>query len=947
MPADQWASAVQLLTGYPMPDRTTLFEDLSGSDGKTPLMNVKIESRGNVAATDAIGSNVGANVDGHSYVLGYYTGSGDSVNLNKISIDFLWDPHSRPARPGTPLDNYIFGSRALLNSLINAPFSSQGQSYGGLVVDPQNSVNLRTFSDIAGAFDRASRYFSDQEVILKQWEDSLHADDAKMQGNAADAFAALIKRMRENYQGYKDQLSPSGFSAKNFALLPVNGNGASLTKQGDGLIGAANAVHQSSYDLITAWHQWGNNPASNPMLALDNIIYDIASWIQSYNLSQVSGSITPVYGDAPSQYSVFATGSYQSAHPTWGDLSQIDTWGNIGKLAVQRWNDAVEAMLAPAGNAQLSIVNNAFIDAAAIVTSPLTTKDTSALGTNQKDGSNDKTDPNKAFEDYLKKNGLDGNNGADGGNDGLNGKDGTGKDGTGKDGPNIKDLPPPTLNGKNGAGNNGLNGPGLDGSGLDGTGQNGTGQDGTSKDGKGPDTRALTMPVPAPQLNGGSGTGNSGLDASGLNLPGLNGADTGTGTNGPLGTDTSGNTTTNGPTTALTHPIPTPQLNAAGLPGVDGLGLGGDSGLGGPGSTDTGTGGPGVVLPGLGGPGTGTGTGTTKIPLPTPSLQGRNDASTVTYPDGSTRSVLPDGSVVTTSADGTKITRSPDGTTVTLNPDGTEITAQPDGTTTTLNPDGSKSVLSPGGTMTLTDPEGHTSYIGPDGKTLPGLPHSTLVNTPAPSLNAPGYDLPGISGADGYHAGGALSGAHAGLSGSDLPSSLSGSHLSGSGLSNPAYEESGYDVSTDFPGYGADSLAGGAGVGLGGPTATGAGGPAPGMMPGMGGAGMGGMGGMGGGAGAGAGTDRVRDFVAAEPTATAARAGQGAGQAGSGMPFMPPGGGQGAGQQTQSSERERANWLAEEEDVWGTEDAGNPAVLGRDDAADTGAQRNAFMTGDN
>jgi hypothetical protein len=51
----------------------------------------------------------------------------------------------------------------------------------------------------------------------------------------------------------------------------------------------------------------------------------------------------------------------------------------------------------------------------------------------------------------------------------------------------------------------------------------------------------------------------------------------------------------------------------------------------------------------------------------------------------------------------------------------------------------------------------------------------------------------------------------------------------------------------------------------------------------------------------------------------------------SGMPMpMPMGGGGGAGgQQTQSSDRERASWMEEDEDVWGTDEGGAPAVIGR------------------
>ncbi|WP_455362409.1 hypothetical protein [Streptomyces sp. SYSU K21746] len=52
-----------------------------------------------------------------------------------------------------------------------------------------------------------------------------------------------------------------------------------------------------------------------------------------------------------------------------------------------------------------------------------------------------------------------------------------------------------------------------------------------------------------------------------------------------------------------------------------------------------------------------------------------------------------------------------------------------------------------------------------------------------------------------------------------------------------------------------------------------------------------------------------------------------------GTPFLPPiaGGGGAPDQQTQtqSGERARDSWVPEDEDVWGTEEGGAPAVIGR------------------
>jgi hypothetical protein len=51
----------------------------------------------------------------------------------------------------------------------------------------------------------------------------------------------------------------------------------------------------------------------------------------------------------------------------------------------------------------------------------------------------------------------------------------------------------------------------------------------------------------------------------------------------------------------------------------------------------------------------------------------------------------------------------------------------------------------------------------------------------------------------------------------------------------------------------------------------------------------------------------------------------------SGSPYAPggsPAAGQG-NQSTESGDRERSSWVPEDEDVWGTDEGGAPAVIGR------------------
>ncbi|MCY0941823.1 AAWKG family protein [Streptomyces antarcticus] len=314
---------------------------------------------------------------------------------------------------------------------------------------------------------------------------------------------------------------------------------------------------------------------------------------------------------------------------------------------------------------------------------------------------------------------------------------------------------------------------------------------------------------------------------------------------------------------------------------------------------------------------------------------------------------LPDGTSTTIDDNGRIVTHHPDGSTVTIDPDlHTATVTRPDGTTATgpLNigdrlphPDGSVSHIGADGRIVTEYPDGTTTTIDPDtGIGITTRPDGTVTS--------------GHLGGDGTLPGG--SGPHSSLPSGHRPPSYEGSLGS--------YEEELYDhtpyepsfagsSSGPGPSYGAlgdvgtplntGSLPGsgsGSGAGAGGPA-----GPMGAPMGGMGGP-MGGMGG--GGAGGGSGTsERVRNVIddgrvnggprGGRPRPASPRGGQDENDvrvsspratATGGAPFAPMGGGgPGQQQQTQSGDRTRDAWVQEEEDVWGTDEGGAPAVIGR------------------
>ncbi|WP_308358327.1 AAWKG family protein [Streptomyces cucumeris] len=284
---------------------------------------------------------------------------------------------------------------------------------------------------------------------------------------------------------------------------------------------------------------------------------------------------------------------------------------------------------------------------------------------------------------------------------------------------------------------------------------------------------------------------------------------------------------------------------------------------------------------------------------PDSGLPGENGATTtlnsdgsvtLDSPDGSSRTIdLPSGDVSTTLPDGSHISDSLSPGHSITNGDGSVTTMNRDGTLTTEFPDGSRSVLDPDkGTLTNHQPDG------------------TTVTTPIER----GQTLPSE------------------LGGASLPG---GSH--GGSVYSPSYDGEGYEE--ELYDQLSNSDDGQRGLGSG----NGPGGGMPMLPPGTR------INGMTTGGGANE-SERVRGVMddgqpITRRVPSQARGGYqqeevpvatrgGTSTMSGGMPFMPPGGGMGGGgQQTESADRERASWMEEDEDVWGTDEGGAPAVIGR------------------
>jgi hypothetical protein len=303
------------------------------------------------------------------------------------------------------------------------------------------------------------------------------------------------------------------------------------------------------------------------------------------------------------------------------------------------------------------------------------------------------------------------------------------------------------------------------------------------------------------------------------------------------------------------------------------------------------------------------------------------------YPDGSsvridpelrTATVThPDGTVQTGPLNVGDLLPNPDGSVTRLDSDGNIVTEYPDGTTTTVDPDtGIGTTTRPDGTVST----GHLGGSAGDLPSLPGLgagPGSPGTSSFTPSYTSPSYSSPaydfGSYEEELYDADSPYESPYA------TPAAASAA---------PSAADIGTPLNTG-------SLPGGVGMG----------GMPMGGMP-MGGMPMGGMGGMG--AGGQNQNERVRNVIddgqSLHTRGSGGRYGAGSlprgavpdendvrvstpratATTGSG-PFLPMGGaGAPGGQpQTQSGDRTREAWAQDDDDVWGTDEGGAPAVIGR------------------
>ncbi|MFD4558054.1 AAWKG family protein [Streptomyces sp. NPDC058469] len=967
-PDDYFAQAVTDFTGYTIPTRSSLFTKLSSSNSDDfadlKLFRMDIQGIDMRSVTEADYSAIGGwQVNkGEDYDLAFYDAGGDgahdSVSMKKarivmigVTVDengraTLWGggevtgggefegSYSHVQWDSGPMAQYISGSKLVLDHLLASPYTTQGFEYSGLSVIDDNAVDMLSFENTGQSFDRVVQFFKDHSDIVNQWMTSLGEDQAAWKGKAASLFWHLLDELKTNYDGYVSQLGGSDYTATNSTL----GGYVPKSKLSDALAAAQLALKDAVTALQAAWNDWASDGQHDPHYHVKKILDEISQWVINNNINHVLSSTQSTYSEyGGGDYTSYSTdANFKQSVPEYGDLTQHTTWSKVADAAVKSWSDHADSKLKQPSIDALSAVKNAWADVQDAFDNEITNKNNETLSeVLQKE-------ENEIAEDEAKKNNDKLNDNLNNLGDNLNNLDDNFNNLNDNLNDNLNNLGD-NLNNLNDGLNDNLNNIG-DGLNNLGTNLNTNLNDSLNNIGDGLNSSLNNLNDDLGNSLNNVGSGLDDLNSNSLlNNDGSNGNDLSNLANTALNTLgpsllNNGNDPTKSGSTALNSPT------------------GGSTQLNGDGSLTTTfpDGSTQTIDPS-------TGLVTTTNPDGTTSVSQLNPGSTITNPDGSTTTLNDDGTLTTKFPDGTSQTLNPDtGQVTTTNPDGTVSTSTlnptdgsfttPDGSTAQLNdngtlttkfPDGSTETLNPDtGQVTDTDPSGHTTTTDIDGT---GLPSSSIdtsgLNTSG--LDTSGLDTSGLNNGNsldtsglnttGLNSGGLSSGG-LNTSGGGLDSGLDGGYddydstpYTGGALRSDALDTAALDASTSAQASSGTPLN-------------------PMGMGGMGGMGGGGMGG-GGGGGQGGPSERTR-AVLTDPSNSATRRGRGNRAASvdededvvytrpttSSAPYPVGGAPGGAGQDgrsTESGDRTREAWLTEDEDVWGTDEGGSPAVIGR------------------
>ncbi|MFD0310561.1 AAWKG family protein, partial [Streptomyces sp. NPDC127119] len=372
--SDVWATLVKHITGYPVPDRSTVFDTLrSDHGGKLFRMDIKERSLSLMVKDSGFLTNTGEDYDIFFFDGGkktkimqarivfegrvkageeiIFAGPGsDNVNDAQVREGNEFTDYNKDKMSTIPLARYMNGPRTALLELLRG--GTQNARFSNLSVGGSDAVDLSSFNRTGESFDYAAKFFRDHQVVLKDWEDRFSKDDASWKGEAAEVFRSLLKKIRENYDAYIETFDSSAGTGDE--------TGTGNTVYSRALSLGRKYLEDSASKLLEAWLAWAKSPYYDPHQVLRYVLDDLAQWVDANNVAKTNITSTSNRYTTTVRHS--PQGGFTQTHPEYGDLTDIANWAKVGDKAVKVWSQGVEDYLSkPAATVQ-SNLNNHFLE---------------------------------------------------------------------------------------------------------------------------------------------------------------------------------------------------------------------------------------------------------------------------------------------------------------------------------------------------------------------------------------------------------------------------------------------------------------------------------------------------------------------------------------------------------------------------------------------------------
>ncbi|MGW1539826.1 AAWKG family protein [Streptomyces sp. NPDC002309] len=371
---DTWATLVTHITGYPVPDRKTIFDTLrSEHGGKLFRMDIPERSLSLLVKDSGFLTNKGEDYDIWFFDSGkrrsimqariVFEGRvkvGDEIIFASPGSGNVHDAQVREGNEFTdynkanmstiPLARYMNGPRAALLALLGG--STADARFSNLGVPDADVVDLKSFTTTGESFDFAAKFFKDHAVVLKDWEDRFGRDDASWKGEAAEVFHSLLRKVRENYDSYVETFNKTPSSGAETATgNTVYSRALSLGRK---------YLEDSATKLLEAWLAWAKSPYYDPHQVLRYVLDELAQWVDANNVAKTNITSTSTRYTTSVSHSPQA--GFSQVHPEYGDLTDVKNWAKVGDAAVRIWSQGVNEYLGkPAAEVQ-SALNNNFLD---------------------------------------------------------------------------------------------------------------------------------------------------------------------------------------------------------------------------------------------------------------------------------------------------------------------------------------------------------------------------------------------------------------------------------------------------------------------------------------------------------------------------------------------------------------------------------------------------------